>query len=487
VAARRFARALVWFRRDLRDFDHAALHHALADADAVHCAFVFDRAILDALPDPADRRVEFIHDSVTELAAALARRGGALIVRHAHAQAEIPHLATELGAQAVYWNHDYEPAAIARDAAVGRALDAAGIAFRTFKDQVIFERDEVLSQAGAPFSVFTPYRNAWLRALTPAHLRAHPVERHARALARAPQRISPIVPPLEALGFRRTNLRALRVPTGMSGAARLFADFRKRIDAYREARDFPAIRGPSYLSVHLRFGTASIRELAAFAHARSLEPGGEGAAAWLAELIWREFYAQILWHRPDVVEHAFRPEYDALPFPSDPARFAAWRAGQTGYPIVDAAMRQINATGYMHNRLRMIAASFLVKDLLVDWRLGERYFAGALIDYDLASNNGGWQWAASTGCDAQPYFRIFNPVTQSRRFDPDGAFIRRYVPELAPLDAKEIHAPWTLPGEAQRAKGVVIGRDYPPPVVDHAAARAQALSFYRRPGGPSRR
>ena len=206
----------------------------------------------------------------------------------------------------------------------------------------------------------------------------------------------------------------------MPGGAALFADFRKRIDRYRDARDFPAVKGPSYLSVHLRFGTVSIRELVAFAHFRSLQPGGEGAATWLSELVWREFYAQILWHHPHVVARAFKPEYDALAFPNDPANFAAWREGRTGYPIVDAAMRQLNASGYMHNRLRMIAASFLVKDLLVDWRLGERYFAEQLLDYDLASNNGGWQWAASTGCDAQPYFRIFNPVTQSERFDPGG-------------------------------------------------------------------
>jgi deoxyribodipyrimidine photo-lyase len=255
-------------------------------------------------------------------------------------------------------------------------------------------------------------------------------------------------------------------------------DFRKRIDRYRNARDFPAVKGPSYLSVHLRFGTASIREVAAYAHQRALEAGGEGAATWLSELIWRDFYAQILWHNPDVVAHAFKREYDDLEFENDPAKFAAWREGRTGYPIVDAALRQINTTGYMHNRLRMIAASFLVKDLLVDWRWGERYFADALLDYDLASNNGGWQWAASTGCDAQPFFRIFNPVTQSERYDPDGKFIRRYVPELAALPAAQIHAPWRMSVAEQRASGVVIGRDYPPPIVDHAKSRAAALALF---------
>jgi len=265
----------------------------------------------------------------------------------------------------------------------------------------------------------------------------------------------------------------------MRGGAALFADFRDRIDAYRDTRDFPALKGPSYLSVHLRFGTVSIRELVAFAHARSLMPGGAGAATWLSELVWREFYAQILWHHPRVVGHAFKAECDAIAFPDDPGYLAAWRVGRTGYPIVDAAMRQLNTTGYMHNRLRMVAASFLVKDLLVDWRHGERYFADTLIDYDLASNNGGWQWAASTGCDAQPYFRIFNPVTQSKRFDPEGRFIRRYVPELAALDAGEIHAPWLVSPATLGAKGIVMGRDYPPPIVDHAIARRQALALYK--------
>jgi deoxyribodipyrimidine photo-lyase len=479
MSDRAIARALVWFRRDLRNFDHAALHHALRDARRVYCAFVFDREILDALPTRSDRRVQFIHGSVTELDAALRAMGGALIVRHAHARAEIPALAAELGAEAVYANHDYEPAARDRDAAVARALADLSISFRTHKDQVIFERDEVMTQSGTPFGVFTPYRNAWLKTLTPGHLRSYAVEPHAGALAAPAARASGGIPTLESLGFRPTDLEARGVRTGMDGGAALFADFRERIDRYRDAREFPAAKGPSYLSVHLRFGTVSIRELAAYAHMRSLEPNGEGAATWLSELIWRDFYAQILWHHPRVVAHAFRPEYDALEFPNDPAKFTAWRDGRTGYPIVDAAMRQINATGYMHNRLRMIAAGFLVKDLLVDWRRGERYFADTLLDYDLASNNGGWQWAASTGCDAQPYFRVFNPVTQSERFDPAGKFIRRYVPELAALDAKEIHAPWLVPPAVQRAKGIVVGRDYPAPVVDHAAARTAALALFK--------
>jgi deoxyribodipyrimidine photo-lyase len=470
--------ALVWFRRDLRHVDHAALAHALADGGPVYAAFVFDREILDALPSREDRRVEFIHGCVAELDASLRSRGGGLIVRHGVARDEVPAMAAALGVADVHFNRDVEPAAVERDDAVADALAARGIGVRTFKDQVVFERDEVLSQAGRPFTVFTPYRNAWLRRLSPVDLAPHDVDAHAERLARPPRDLDRGVPSLESLGFSRTNLAALDVVPGMRGARDRFAAFLSRIDRYHETRDFPAVPGTSALSVHLRFGTISVRTLAAEAHARSLQPHGEGASKWLSELVWREFYSQLLWHYPYVVTGAFRRDFDALAFSDDPALLAAWREGRTGYPIVDAAMRQLDRTGFMHNRLRMIAASFLVKDLLVDWRLGERVFAERLLDYELASNNGGWQWAASTGCDPQPWFRIFNPVTQSERFDPDGAFIRHYVPELRALDAREIHAPWKLPMALQQAKGVVIGRDYPAPIVDHAVQRAKALAMF---------
>ena len=474
----RFDAALMWFRRDLRVADNAALYAALKAARRVYCAFVYDTEILDVLPSRADRRVEFIAQSVHELGRELAARGGQLIVLHGSARAEIPRLAARLGVQAVYANHDYEPGAMARDAAVAQALSPCE--FLTRKDQVIFEKDEILTQGGTPFSVFTPYKNAWLKKLEPFFLKPYPVEQYVGNLAQAPGKFRTFT--LADIGFCATNLQALGIAGGSTAAQKLRADFAPRMARYRDARNFPAEKGPSYLSVHLRFGTISIRELARTAWQSVPEgdvSGGEGAATWLSELVWRDFYFMILHHHPRVVTRAFKPAYDAIRWPNDKALFDAWCAGRTGYPIVDAAMRQINQTGYMHNRLRMIAASFLVKDLLVDWRWGEKYFADHLNDFDLSANNGGWQWAASTGCDAQPYFRIFNPVTQSEKFDSDGAFIRRYVPELARCDARAIHAPWTMSLDQQRAVKVIIGRDYPTPVVEHATARLQALELFK--------
>ncbi len=470
--------ALVWFRRDLRDFDHAALARALQAHRRVVCVFVFDRSILDPLPRE-DRRVEFILESLRELDGALRRRGGGLITRHGVPEVEIPALAKALGVAAVYANRDYEPAARRRDEAVARALAAEGIRFEAGKDQVIFDRDEVLTQAGTPFSVFTPYCNAWLRRLEQACPVAHPVAPGPGQLQAPPSACG--LPTLEALGFRPTNLAALRLPTGMGGGRVLLEDFLTRMDHYQARRDFPAVKGVSYLSTHLRFGTVSIRELVTLARGH----GGAGAQTWLKELVWREFYQMILWHHPRVVGHAFKPDFDQVVWDERPEWFAAWCAGQTGYPLVDAAMRQLNQTGYMHNRLRMVTASFLTKDLGIDWRLGEAYFAERLLDFDLAANNGGWQWAASTGCDAQPWFRIFNPVTQSEKFDPHGRFIRRYVPELASCPDRHVHAPWRLPPLEQQACGCVLGRDYPLPLVDHAAARERTLARFAVVKAPS--
>ena len=440
--------ALVWLRRDLRVEDHAALHRALKSARRVWCAFVFDRDILDALPR-ADRRVEFLRDSVAIVDAelrALALAQGVeradkvgLLCRQGRAVDEIPKLAHQLGVQAVFASHDDDPYALQRDQTVRGRLAEAGIALHTMKDHVVFERSEILTASGTPYGVFTPYKNAWLRTLQAAAgqaddateasarasqakppatrpwsrpagggadadpLRDFPVASLAHALSATPAGLagpSAGVPSLLSLGFEPTNLRTLKLPTGCTGARELLADFLdERIDRYDQTRDFPAVKGPSYLSTHLRFGTLSIRRLAheAWKRARS---GSRGAEVWLSELIWRDFYHQVLHHHPRVVDRAFRPEYDRIGWETGKAAdalFDAWCEGRTGYPIVDAAMRQLSQTGYMHNRLRMVTASFLTKDLGIDWRRGEAWFALHLNDFDHASNNGGWQWAASSG------------------------------------------------------------------------------------------
>jgi deoxyribodipyrimidine photo-lyase len=475
----------MWFRRDLRAGDNAALYHALRSCRHLHCVFVLDTDILSALPR-RDRRVEFIRESLVGLDEALRALAGraeaGLIVLHGSARQEIPRLARQLGVQAVFTNHDYEPAAIARDAAVGEALEAAGTALHTFKDHAIFDHREVRTQAGTAYSVFTPYKRAWLAKVDPFYLRGYPVERHAAPLAPRPAAYRKPVPTLADIGFESAGLRALGIEPGEAGARALWEDFRQRMARYDETRDFPAVKGPSYLSVHLRFGTLSIREAARTAHGRA----GAGAQTWLSELIWRDFYFQVLTQFPHVADaqggsHSFRREYDAIAWEQGPeadANFRAWCEGRTGYPLVDAAMAQINQTGYMHNRLRMIVASFLCKDLGIDWRLGERYFAVQLNDYDLSANNGGWQWASSSGCDAQPWFRIFNPVTQSRRFDPEGKFIRRYLPQLAKLPGDAVHAPWLAKPVDLAAAGVKLGKNYPAPIVDHDAAREATLKRY---------
>ena len=469
---KRYSRAICWFRRDLRMTDHAALYHALKESETVYCVFLFDSDILGKLTDRQDRRVEFIWRCVAELNVSLGRHRSALHVLHGSAEEEIVSLAHKFDVQAVYCNHDYEPDALLRDAAVEAALGE--IAFHHYKDQVIFECAEILNGSGKPYSVFTPYKNAWLKKLDEYYLCAYPVERYLSALV---QCTPAPVPELESLGFLPGRLD---IEAGESGAEKLFAEFMQRIDEYQKARDFPALNGTSQLSVHLRFGTISIRRLAAHAY----HAGGSGAASWLSELIWRDFYQMQLCCHPSLAEgRAFKPQFEAVDFPNDPERYAAWCEGRTGYPLIDAAMRKLNRTGLMHNRLRMVSASFLVKDLHVDWRWGEKYFAEHLLDFDLAANNGGWQWAASTGCDAQPWFRIFNPVAQSGRFDPEGSFIRSQLPELENCPDKWIHAPWLMPEPDQQRYGVIIGQTYPAPVVDHAEARMAALAMFKAAAG----
>ncbi|MDP3086958.1 MAG: deoxyribodipyrimidine photo-lyase [Methylotenera sp.] len=473
-----YEKSLVWFRRDLRDYDHAALYHALRYSKQVFCVFVFDTAILDLLIDKADRRVEFIWESVRELKSALASKGGDLIVMHGVAQDKIVDLANLLLVEAVFTNHDYEPKSVLRDQHVADKLLELNIAFHHYKDHVIFEKDEVLNLAGKPYGVFTPYKNMWLKTINDFFIKPYPVDSYVNNLAKfTTNKLSNLeLPSLESLGFMRTNLSKMLLPTGMQGGLALFEDFKARMSHYKDARDFPGVKGVSYLSVHLRFGTVSIRHLAR----EALQASNNGALTWLSELIWREFYVQILHHNPCVaIGKAYKKEYESLKFPNDKKLFQAWCEGKTGYPLVDAAMRQLNTTGFMHNRLRMVTASFLVKDLLIDWRWGERYFSEKLIDFDLSSNNGGWQWAASTGCDAQPWFRIFNPVSQSERFDAQGKFIRKYVPELSKCNEKEIHAPWLISTCRLQELNLQLGSDYPPPVVDHATQRALTLTLYK--------
>ncbi|MES2207019.1 MAG: deoxyribodipyrimidine photo-lyase [Pseudomonadota bacterium] len=461
-----YTRSLCWFRRDLRLHDHTALNHALEQSQEVIGVFVFDTIILASLPEH-DRRVAFIWNSLQDLHQAFTEQQGALYVLHGNPEQEIPLLAQKINADAVFTHNDYEPSAINRDLNVGLELTAHGIPFHSFKDQVIFEHNEVLKQNGEPYSVFTPYKRAWLKQLSAEDYAERKSEELLHRLKTSLKNAS--LPSLKTLGFEAANTNTINLPIGVKGASSLLNNFIQRIDDYAERRDFPAMKGGSYLSVHLRFGTLSIREAVRVAQSR-IAFGSLGAETWLSELIWRDFYAAILSHFPHVVSHAFKSEYDQLEFTNDVALFEAWKTGQTGYPLVDAAMRQINSSGFMHNRLRMVAASFLIKDLHIDWRWGEAYFAAQLNDYDLASNNGGWQWCASTGCDAQPYFRIFNPITQSKKFDPDGNFIRRYIPEIAHLPNKYIHSPW---------ESAHPPANYPSPIIDHAKARLLTLQRYK--------
>ena len=482
--------SLFWFRRDLRCFDNAALFSALQQNQSVFCVFVFDKTILDSLP-ANDRRVQFIHQSVTELASELEKLGGSLIVRYGNSEQEIPALAKKLKVNSVICNHDYEPKALLRDAKVKDVLEKFDCDFQTYKDQVIFEKNEVLTLADTPFSVFTPYKNAWLKKYlaegSDYFSQPYKVEQYSHHLTS----VADIrIPSLSEMGFTVDQSQPSVLQGGTSAATVLVKDFLNRIHLYDDTRNFPAIKGPSYLSVHLRFGTVSIRQLVREAiNCTRISGEMRGAQTWLSELIWRDFYFMILHHNPRVVERAFKPAYDAIVWETGTkadALFSSWCQGKTGYPLVDAAMLQLNQTGYMHNRLRMVTACFLIKDLGIDWRWGEQYFALHLNDFDLSANNGGWQWAASTGCDAQPYFRIFNPITQSEKFDADGKFIKRYLPLLAKLDKRHIHAPWLAGAIHLQQAGIVLGEDYPFPIIEHDIARAKTLTRYAAVKAPKK-
>jgi len=419
---------IFWFRRDLRLQDNAGLFHALKENKDVVPIFIFDTTILDKLEDKDDRRVEFIHNSLTVMQQLLEELGSSMIVFHGDPIA----IFKSLKPKAVYTNHDYEPYARQRDEVIKNILVEKGSEFQTFKDQVIFEKDEVTKDDGKPYTIFTPYSRKWKSLITPAHLKSYPTESHFESFKKI--KALPL-PSLADIGFEST---------GISFPERKIKQ--SIVEKYDQQRNFPAIEGTTKLSVHLRFGTVSIRKLAQLAQKKN--------EIWLNELIWRDFYHMILWHFPEVETKSFKPAYDKIEWRNNEKEFDAWCEGKTGYPIVDAGMHELNVTGFMHNRVRMIVASFLTKHLLIDWRWGEAYFAKKLLDFDLAANNGGWQWAAGSGCDAAPYFRVFNPALQTEKFDPESEYIKKWVPEFGT-------------------------EKYPKPIVDHKLARERVLKVYK--------
>lgn len=423
---------IFWFRRDLRLEDNAGLYHALKNNSSVLPVFIFDKNILDKLEHKEDRRLEFIHKAVLDLQTQLQEMGSSLLVYHSTPEKVFKELVKDYAISSVYANHDYEPSANERDQSILTYLEKKNIPFKTYKDQCIFEKSEVTKDDGKPYTIFTPYSRKWKSKMTDFYIKPYPNQLYYKHF----MKVKPfVIPALEALGFKKT---ALNIPDKSPDAT--------LIKRYKEQRDFPAINGTTHLSVHLRFGTVSIRALVKKAMALN--------ETWLNELIWRDFYMMILHHFPHVVKGSFKPAYDNVQWRHSETEFKAWCDGKTGFPIVDAGMRELNATGFMHNRVRMIVASFLVKDLLIDWRWGEAYFAEKLLDFDLSANNGGWQWAAGSGCDAAPYFRIFNPAEQTKKFDPDHIYIKKWIPEFTTAA-------------------------YPTPIVDHAKARLRTLAVYK--------
>lgn len=424
--------AIVWLRRDLRLHDNAALYHALKSPYPVLPLFIFDKNILDKLEDRDDARVTFIHQTLTALEQELQKLNSSLLVEYNTPVEAWTTVLQKYQVAEVYTNHDYEPYAIERDDKIKELLLAQGISFYTFKDQCIFEESEVVKDDGKPYTVFTPYSKKWKAKLNDFYLKAYPTEKYfSNICATSPLRI----PSLTEMNFTASKIS---IPPAQTSV--------ELIKNYGEKRNFPAISGTSKLGIHFRFGTISIREKARKAQGLS--------ETWMNELIWRDFYMQILWHFPHVAKGAFKPAYDRIEWHNNPDEFERWCNGQTGYPIVDAGMRELNATGFMHNRVRMIVASFLTKHLLIDWRWGEAYFARKLLDFDLSANNGGWQWAAGSGTDAAPYFRVFNPTLQTEKFDKQFQYIKKWVPEF------------NTPA-------------YVKPVVQHEMARQRCLDTYK--------
>lgn len=478
--------AICWLRRDLRLGDNgalaAALSHARDHGGQVAVAFVFDTDILDALPDRDDRRIAFIVDSLVELDRALRAIGGTLEILHGSARREIPAFVAGIGRPVVFASGDHEPFGMARDTHVGRELSAMGSALTVVHDHAIFAPQRILTGSGTPFRVFTPYFRAWTAALErePESVLA---VRDSRPRPGEVLLVDQPAHDAQALLARIGFTRGAPVPAGgESGARSRLEQFLTHVDRYGTERDLPAVEGTSRLSIDLRFGTVSVRELVRAVRGVP----GEGAAKWVSEIAWRDFYQAVLAHFPRTVDHAFQERLEGVVW-DDPdtdsvakERFAAWCEGRTGYPFVDAAMRELRATGWMHNRCRMVVASFLTKDLHIHWKKGERWFARWLLDVELASNVGGWQWSAGTGADAQPWFRIFNPVEQGRRWDPSGQWIRKWFPELEMLPAKWIHAPWLAPATVLREAGVELDKNWPKPVVDHAVERIETLERFGR-------
>jgi deoxyribodipyrimidine photo-lyase len=424
--------SLCWFRRDLRIEDQTALFYSLQQEEQVLPLFIFDRHILDALEDKTDARVSFIYNQIASLKAFFEKQGSSMLVKYGHPEQIFQELVQEFEVQTVYTNRDYEPYAQSRDTQVEALLAKKNIPFLTFKDQVIFEPGEILNGSGEFYKVFTPFSRNWLEKFRQTRVQPLPEANWKNLFTCS---TLPFIT-LTEMGFEASSLE---IPSTQVEDAIL--------KEYEAQRNFPAVRGTSRLGIHLRFGTLSIRSLAL--KAASLN------ATYLNELIWREFYMMILGNAPQVVDRAFKPQYDQIPWRTNEEDFQAWCEGRTGYPIVDAGMRELNATGFMHNRVRMIVASFLTKHLLIDWRWGEAYFAKKLLDFELSSNNGGWQWAAGTGTDAQPYFRVFNPESQTEKFDKDLRYIKKWVPELGTSS-------------------------YPQPIVEHKFARNRAIETYKK-------
>lgn len=475
-----------WFRRDLRLHDNASLSAALHNSDGhVIPLFILDDALLRS-PRMSAARVIFLLESLEALDKAMRDHGSRLVIRHGDPLEQLPKLVQDSGAEAVYVNSDFTPFAKQRDEAVRQVLDGkANVVFH--HDVTIFPPDSILSNQGKPYSVFTPYKRNWLAQVEHERARFQSTTR-LPGFAALPSNL-PVgdIPTAQDLGY--TTEQELPKGGEAAGLHQLAAFARRKhngIRSYDERRNEMAEPGTSRMSAYLHFGCVSpLACLRAALDAADNTKDTSGIDTWITELAWRDFYTQIMHHFPYVLRGAFKREFDAIEWDNDQEHFDAWREGRTGYPIVDAAMRQLLREGWMHNRGRMIVASFLVKDLLIDWRWGERHFLQYLVDGNHAANNGGWQWSAGTGTDAQPFFRVFNPVSQGQRFDPDGTYVRRYLPELANVDTKYIHAPWAMPVKEQQRVGVMVGRDYPAPIVDHADGRDRALAAYRAARKPS--